>query len=115
MVTAKIAVVIGLMVVLGSSVLVGAISLYNRSSSNVPAVNESQINARLNGVVDFCMRSLPVGIKSCDNQLKNLVSQICASIGELDACDNGKVDQYYNIRASEVSKSAIKGKYQKEL
>jgi hypothetical protein len=111
MVTAKIAVVIGLMVVLGSSVLVGAISLYNRSSSNVPAVNESQINARLNGVVDFCMKSLPVGIKSCDNQLKNLVSQICASIGVLDACHNGKVDQYYNTRASEVSKSAIKGKY----
>ena len=114
MVTAKIVVVIGLMVVLGSSVLVGAMSFYNRSSSNVPAVNESQINARLNGVVDFCMKSLPVGIKSCDNQLKNLVSQICVSIGELDACHNGKVDQYYKVRTSEASKET-KGNISKGL
>ncbi len=115
MVTAKKVMVIGLMVVLGSSVLVGAISLYNRSSSNGPAVNQSQINARLNGVVDFCMKSLPVGIKPCDNQLKNFVTQICASIGELDACHNGKVDQYYKVRASEVSKSAVKGNISKGL
>jgi hypothetical protein len=107
MVTAKKMMVIGLMVVLGSSVLVGAISLYNRSSSNAPAVNQSQINARLNGVVDFCMKSLPVGVKPCDNQLKDVVTQICASIGELDACHNGKVEQYYKVRASEVSKSDI--------
>jgi len=115
MVTAKKVVVIGLMAVLGSSVLVGAISLYNRSSSNVPAVNESQINARLNGVVDFCMKSLPVGIKACDNQLKTFVTQICASIGVLDACHNGKVLQYYKIRASEVSKSRIEGNISKGI
>ena len=100
--------VIGLMVVLGSSVLVGAVSLYNRSSSNAPApiigVNQSQINARLNGVVDFCMKSLPIGIKICDKQLKNVVTQVCANIGQLDACHDGKVDQYYKVRAS---KSAI--------
>ena len=115
MVTAKKVVVIGLMVVLGSSVLVGAISLYNRSSSNVPAVNESQINARLNGVVDFCMKSLPVGIKPCDNQLKTFVTQLCASIGELYACHNGKVDQYYKVRASQVSKSEVKSNISKGL
>jgi hypothetical protein len=114
MVTAKIMVVIGLMVVLGSSVLVGAMSFYNRSSSNVPAVNESQINARLNGVVDFCMKSLPVGIKPCDNQLKTFVTQICASVGELDACHNGKVDQYYKVRTSEASKET-KGNISKGL
>ncbi len=103
--------VIGLMVVLGSSVLVGAVSLYNRSSSNAPAsiigVNQSQINARLNGVVDFCMKSLPIGIKICDKQLKHVVTQVCANIGELNACHDGKVDQYYKVRAAEASKSAI--------
>lgn len=114
MVTAKKMVVIGLMVVLGSSVLVGAMSFYNRSSSNVPAVNESQINARLNGVVDFCMKSLPVGIKPCDNQLKTFVTQICASVGELDACHNGKVDQYYKVRTTEASKET-KGNISKGL
>ncbi|MGB6530545.1 MAG: hypothetical protein WBF33_20765 [Candidatus Nitrosopolaris sp.] len=68
-------------------------------------LNQSQINARLNGIVDFCMKSLPVGIKPCDNQLKNIVTQICARIGELDACHDGKVDQYYKVRASEGFKN----------
>lgn len=116
MLTTKKMMVIGLMVVLGSSVLVGAISLYNRSSSNAPApigVNQSQINARLNGVVDFCMKSLPIGIKPCDKQLKDVVTQICASVGELDACHDGKVDQYYKVRAAQASKSAIKGNISK--
>jgi hypothetical protein len=110
-ITNKKVLVIGLMVVLGSSVLVGAISLYNRSSSNAPAhiigVNQTQINARLNGVVDFCMKSLPNGIQACDRQLKDVVTQVCANIGELDACHDGKVDQYYKARAAEASKSAI--------
>ena len=102
--------VIGLMVVPGSSVLVGAVSLYNRSSSNAPhmiEVNQSQINARLNIVLDFCMKSLPNGIQACDKQLKDVVTQVCANNVELDACHNGKVDQYYKARAAEVSKSAI--------
>jgi hypothetical protein len=102
--------VIGLMVVLGSSVLVGAVSLYNRSS-NAPAhmvgVNQSEINARLNGVVGYCMNSLPNGIQACDKELKHVVTQWCSNIAELDACHDGKVEQYYKARAAEASKSAV--------
>jgi hypothetical protein len=80
------------------------------SSSNAPShtigVNQSQINARLNGVVDFCMKSLPNGTQACDKQLKDVVTQVCANIGELDACHDEKVDQYYKARAAEASKSA---------
>jgi hypothetical protein len=109
-VTAKKAMAIGLMAVLGSSVLVVALSLYNRSSSNAPSTisNQSGLNIRLNTILEFCMRSLPNGIPACDKQLKDLVTQVCtANNGELDACHNGKVDQYYVVRAAEVSRSAI--------
>ena len=102
--------VIGLMAVLGSSVLVGALSLYNRPSSNAPSTisNQSGLNIKLNTVLDFCLRSLPNGNPACDKQLRDLVTQVCAANnGELDACHNGKVDQYYVVRAAEVSRSAI--------
>jgi hypothetical protein len=106
-VTAKKAMVIGLMAVLGSSVLVGALSLYNRSSLNAPP-NQSGLNVRLNTILDICLKSLPNGIQACDKQLKDLVTQVrAANNGELDACHNGKVDQYYVARAAEVSRSAI--------
>ncbi|PWU82750.1 MAG: hypothetical protein DLM72_00100 [Candidatus Nitrosopolaris wilkensis] len=112
MVSAKKVMVIGLMAVLGSSVLVGAVSLYNRSSSNAPAttigLNQSELNARLNSILDFCLNSLPNGIQACDRQLKNVVTDVCtANNGRLDACHNGKVDQYYVARAAGVRKSAI--------
>lgn len=94
------------MVVLGSSVLVGAISLYNRSSSNTPTyiVNQSQLNEKLNSIVDLCMKSLPAGpyIHVCDKQLKVVVTQVCANDVKLDICHNAKVDQYYKSRAAEV-------------
>jgi hypothetical protein len=109
-VTAKKAMVIGLMAVLGSSVLVGALSLYNRSSLSAPPTisNQSGLNVRLNTILDFCLKSLPNGIQACDKQLKDLIAQVCAANnGELDACHNGKVDQYYVARAAEVSRSAI--------
>jgi hypothetical protein len=103
--------VIGLMAVLGSSVLVGAVSLYNRSSSSAPTtigVNQSELNARLNSILDFCLNSLPNGIQACDRQLKNLVTEVCAANnGRLDACHNGKVDQYYVARAAGVTKPPI--------
>jgi len=110
-VSAKKVMVIGLMAVLGSSVLVGA-SLYNRSSSNAPpttiGVNQSELNARLNSILDFCLNSLPNGIQACDRQLKNVVTDVCgANNGRLDACHNGKVDQYYVARAAGATKSAI--------
>jgi hypothetical protein len=110
-VSAKKVMVIGLMAVLGSSVLVGAVSLYNRSSSSAPTtigVNQSELNARLNSILDFCLNSLPNGLQACDRQLKNLVTEVCAANnGRLDACHNGKVDQYYVARAAGVTKSAI--------
>src|SRR5437870_11073892 len=85
--------VIGLMAVLGSSVLVCALSLYNRSSLNAPPTisNQSGLNVRLNTILDLCLKSLPNGIQACDKQLKDLVTQVCAANnGELDACHNGK-------------------------
>ncbi|MDQ6864365.1 MAG: hypothetical protein M3044_11125 [Thermoproteota archaeon] len=110
MVSAKKVMVIGLMAVLGSSVLVGAVSLYNRSSSSAPTtigVNQSELNARLNSILDFCLNSLPNGLQACDRQLKNVVTEVCAANnGALDACHNGKVDQYYVARAAGVTKSA---------
>jgi hypothetical protein len=111
-VSTKKVMVIGLMAVLGSSVLVGAISLYNRPSSTAPpatiGVNQSELNARLNSILDFCLNSLPNGIQACDRQLKNLVTEVCAANnGRLDACHNGKVDQYYVARAAGVTKSPI--------
>jgi hypothetical protein len=109
-VSAKKVMVIGLMAVLGSSVLVGAVSLYNRSSSSAPTtigVNQSELNARLNSILDFCLNSLPNGLQACDRQLKNVVTEVCAANnGALDACHNGKVDQYYVARAAGVTKSA---------
>ena len=108
MVTTKKAMVIVLMAVLGSSVLVGAISLYNRTSTAVPPLidNRSILNARLNTVVNLCINSLPKGIQACDKQLKDLVLQVCsANNGELDACHNGEVNRYYSERATEQAKS----------
>lgn len=108
MVTTKKAMVVVLMAVLGSSVLVGAISLYNRASTATPNTieNQSTLNTRLNSIVDFCLNSLPKGVQACDNQLKDLVSQVCsANSGQLDACHNGKVNLYYKARSAEQSKS----------
>lgn len=102
--------VIGLMAVLGSSVLVGAVSLYNRPSTNAPTaigVNQTGLNTRLNSILDFCLNALPNGIQACDRQLKNLVTDVCAANNErLDACHNGKVDQYYAARSAVVTKFA---------
>lgn len=109
MVLAKRVIVIALIAVLGSSVVVGGISLYNRSSSsnaNNPSNNLIGLNGRLNNVVSFCMNSLPSGIKACDNELRSLVSRVCISTnGQLDACHNGLVDQYYKIRAQQEVKA----------
>jgi len=98
------------MAVLGSSVLVGAISLYNRTSTATPAPieNQSMLNTRLNTIVDLCINSLPKGIQACDKQLKDLVSQVCsANNGQLDACHNGEVNRYYAARSAEESKANL--------
>ncbi|MGN6632161.1 MAG: hypothetical protein ACTHKP_07970 [Nitrososphaeraceae archaeon] len=102
-------VVIILMGVLLSSAVAGAISFYNRSpnitndNNNIPL-----INARLNSVVNFCLKSLPKGYAACDSQLSPAVSKICAEhAGQpIDACRDGKVDQYYRIRSTEIAKNS---------
>jgi hypothetical protein len=101
--------VIIIMAVLISSVVAGAISLFNRSSTSSTNDN-ALINARLNEVVNFCVRSLPNGTSTCDNQLLPVVNKICEENNAkqvIDACSDGKVVQYYKARNIENSKSGI--------
>jgi hypothetical protein len=106
----KILVII-MMVVLISSVVAGAASFFNKpqTSSNNNNNNNAFLNARLNQVVDFCMRSLPNGTSACDNQLLPVLNEICGQDGAkamIDACTDGKVLQYYKARNIESNKTA---------
>jgi hypothetical protein len=102
-ISSKKILVIVLMIVLASSVLVGASSLFSGRPSP-RSIQQQDTNTQLNNVVDFCMKSLPNGIPECDNQLRDLVNSICNSNDNkdnLDACHNGRVDQYYKVRETE--------------
>ena len=102
--------VVIIMAVLVSSVVAGAISLFNRSSSTNNNNSNALLNARLNDVVNFCLRSLPNGTTLCDNQLLPVVNRICAQNNAkqlIDACSDGKVIQYYKTRNMISSKSTI--------
>lgn len=109
----KILVII-IMVVLISSVVAGAASFFNKpptssNNSNNNNNNNAFLNARLNQVVDFCMRSLPNGTSACDNQLLPVVNEICGqddAKAMIDACTDGKVLQYYKARNIESNKTA---------
>jgi hypothetical protein len=71
-------------------------------------LQQTELNSRLNSILDSCLNSLPNGLHACDRELKNVVIEVCAANnGTLDACHNGKVDQYYVARAAAVSKPAI--------
>ena len=99
------------MVVLISSVVAGAVSFFNKpqTSNNNNNNNNAFLNARLNQVVDFCMRSLPNGTSACDNQLLPVVNEICsqdAAKAIIDACTDGKVLQYYKARNIQSNKTA---------
>ena len=90
-------------------IIAGAISFYNRApSANTDNNNIPLINARLNSVVNFCLKSLPKGYADCDSELSPAVSKICAEhTGQpIDACSDGKVAQYYKIRSSEMAKNS---------
>jgi hypothetical protein len=104
----KILVII-IMVVLISSVVAGAVSFFNTSqTSSSNNKNNAFLNARLNQVVDFCIRSLPNGTAACDNQLLPIVNKICAEDAArpmIDACTDGKVLQYYKVRNIESNKT----------
>jgi hypothetical protein len=89
--------VIVLMVVLVSSVAVGASSLFTGTPST--NIEKQDINIQLNRVIDFCLKSLPEGTPECDNQLGDVVASTCkANNNNLDACMNDKVSQYYSMR-----------------
>ena len=110
--TKKILVIL-FIIVLGSSVFVGASSLFRNSQQQAVNVNNNitLLNARLNNVVDFCINSLPKGMPACDNQLRFIVNQVCEKTNGqqiLDACHNGKVDQYYKVRGEQTNKTIIK-------
>jgi hypothetical protein len=101
--------VIVIIAVLISSVVAGAVSFFKTSSTNPNKDNNNALlNARLNEVVNFCIRSLPNGTSVCDNQLLPIVNKICAEDDAkrvIDACSDGKVAQYYKTRNIEGSKS----------
>jgi hypothetical protein len=110
-VSGKRILVIVIMAVLVSSVVAGAMSYFNRSSSTTTTANNNQIllNERVNNVIDFCISSLPNGTSACDNQLGPVLNKICSGENNttqqsLDACQNGKVAQYYKVRNNEITK-----------
>jgi hypothetical protein len=91
-----------------SSIVAGAMSYFNRSSSTANN-NQILLNERVNNVVDFCINSLPNGTTTCDNRLGSLLDKICngennTAQQSLDACHDGKVAQYYKVRNDEIKK-----------
>ena len=89
------------MVVLISSVVAGAVSFFNKPPTNPNNSNNAFVNARLNQVVDFCLRSLPNGTSVCDSELLPVVNKLCnedGARGIMDACTDGRVQQYYKAR-----------------
>lgn len=115
-VSGKKILVIVIMAVLVSSVIAGAASLFNRSATTTTTNNNNQtlLNARINNVVNFCIKSLPNGTSACDNQLGPVVNRICSeeinARQALDSCHDGKITQYYKTRNDEITKrSAVVG------
>jgi hypothetical protein len=104
--------VIVIMGILVSSVVAGAVSYFNRSSITTANNNQTLLNARINNVVNFCLKSLPNGTSACDSQLGPVLTRICISEQQpFTACHDGKVVQYYKIRNNEIAKrSAIVNK-----
>jgi|SRR5918999_2619728 hypothetical protein len=98
--TKKILVIV-LMAVLASSVLAGASSLFSGRPSP-SSIQQQDTNTELNNVVDFCMRSLPNRIPECDSQLRQTVNSVCDNNNDnLDACQDGRVNQYYTVRSAQ--------------
>ena len=104
-ISSKKILVVVLMAVLGSSaVIAGASSLFSGrpSPSNTSNTQQGNTNTQLNNIVNFCMRSLPNGIPQCDSQLRELVNSVCYNHNDnLDACHDGKVNQYYTVRSAQ--------------
>ncbi|MBV9178258.1 MAG: hypothetical protein JO327_13485 [Nitrososphaeraceae archaeon] len=108
-VSGKRILVVVIMGILVSSVIAGAVSYFNRSSTTTAPTDQTLLNSRLNNVVDFCLKSLPTGTSACDSQLGPILDKICGGENKniqqsLDACHNGKVIQYYKVRSNELPK-----------
>lgn len=99
-------IVIIIAVVLVSLVIAGAVSIFNKSSPKTANYNDKMyLNATLNNVVNFCIKSLPNGTALCDNKLGSIINEICHDVQQsLDVCHNGKVAQYYKLRNNEIMK-----------
>ena len=96
---AKKIVVIGLMAVLVLSVTLSAISFYTRQPSPSNAIqSKEELNSAVNAAVKHCIDSLPAGTPDCDSKLKDSITSLCTQDSELDACRDGKVEQYYKAR-----------------
>ena len=90
----KQVVVIALGAVLVLSATLGAISF----SSPPDTITIEELNTEVNGLVDNCMQTLPEGLPECDEQLRDIVTQLCEHEGSLDACTDGRVETYYSTR-----------------
>ena len=95
---AKKVIVIGLMAVLVLSVTLSAITFYSRQTPSNAIQSMEGLNAAVNAAVKQCIDSLPAGTPDCDSQLKDSIANLCAKDSSLDACHDGKVDQYYKAR-----------------
>ena len=95
---AKKVIVIGLMAVLVLSVTLSAITFYSRQTPSNAIQSREGLNAAVNAAVKQCIDSLPSGTPDCDSQLKDSIANLCAKDSSLDACHDGKVDQYYKAR-----------------
>lgn len=90
----KQVIVIALGAILVFSVVFSAISFYQPRATTT----REQLNSQVNGLVDSCIKSLPAGIPQCDEQLRDIVSRLCQQDPTLDACSDGRVEQYYKTR-----------------
>ena len=105
MISSKKILVIVLMAVLASSaVIAGASSLFSggRPSQSNNTQKQGNINIQLNSIINFCRESLPNGIPECDSQLREIVNSVCYKHNDnLDACHDGKMNQYYTVRSAQ--------------
>ncbi len=87
-----------IVIVIGLALFLSAV-LSAVSISQPPApLTREELNREVNSLVDTCMETLPQGLPECDEQLRDIVDQICQQDPSLDACTDGRVDEYYNIR-----------------
>jgi len=91
--------VIGLMALLVLSVTLSALTFYSRAPPMPSVQTFSDLNSQLNTLVSGCIQSLPNGTQECDTHLNEVVSKLCQQSNDsLDACNDGKVQQYYQKR-----------------